>query len=186
MISVEMRTSQDVVTFLIEQHQQIRQLFAKVEAAHSQEREQAFLDLRRMLAIHETAEEEVVHPRARRELVGGEYVVDASLAEEHAAKELIATLEGVQDVDTLEFDEQLSSLKAAVIAHAEHEERQEFSQLAVELDAEQLRRMGQAARLIEQFAPTRPHPGLESGAANMLVGPFASMLDRTRDFLTRP
>jgi hypothetical protein len=48
----------------------------------------------------------------------------------------------VQDVDTLEFDEQLSSLKAAVIAHAEHEERQEFSQLAVELDAEQLRRMG--------------------------------------------
>jgi hypothetical protein len=81
---------------------------------------------------------------------------------------------------------QLSSLKAVVIAHAEHEERQEFSQLTVELDAEQLRRMGQAAGLIEQFAPTRPHPGVESEAANMLTGPFASMLDRARDLLTRP
>src|SRR2546422_8919096 len=114
MISMDMRTSQDVVTFLIEQHQQIRQLFAKVAAAHGREREQAFFALRRMLAIHEIAEEEVVHPRARRELLGGEYVVDARLAEEHAAKELIAKLEEVQDVDTLQFDEQLSSLKTAV------------------------------------------------------------------------
>jgi hypothetical protein len=46
--------------------------------------------------------------------------------------------------------------------------------------------MGQAARLVEEFAPTRPHPGVESAAANMLVGPFAAMLDRVRDLLTKP
>jgi hypothetical protein len=34
------------------------------------------------------------------------------------------------------------------------------------------------------MAPTRPHPGVESAAANILVGPFAAMLDRTRDAIS--
>src|SRR5205823_3632475 len=59
----------DVVEFLLEQHNRIRQLFAETaDAATPEDREKKFFELRRLLAVHETAEEEIVHPRARRAL----------------------------------------------------------------------------------------------------------------------
>ena len=44
--------------------------------------------------------------------------------------------------------------------------------------------MGRAAKLAAAVAPTRPHPGVESQAANLIAGPFAAMLDRARDAIT--
>lgn len=43
--------------------------------------------------------------------------------------------------------------------------------------------MGRAAKLAEAIAPTRPHAGIESQMANLMAGPFAAMLDRTRDIV---
>ncbi|AKU94979.1 hypothetical protein AKJ09_01643 [Labilithrix luteola] len=43
--------------------------------------------------------------------------------------------------------------------------------------------MRTAAELAENVAPTRPHAGIESAAANLIAGPFASMMDRARDAL---
>lgn len=178
------RDAHDVVDLLTHQHQQIKSLFERTMSSAGADREQAFFDLRRTLAVHETAEEEVVHPRARRELTGGEAIVAERLREENDAKKLLAELEAL-DVDSPEFTEKLTTLRDAVIAHAEHEEREEFGRLEAELADDQLEMMGRAARLVEAFAPTRPHPGIESATANVLIGPFASMLDRVRDWLTR-
>jgi hypothetical protein len=44
--------------------------------------------------------------------------------------------------------------------------------------------MRRAVEVAEATAPTHPHPGVESAPANMLAGPFASMLDRARDMIT--
>jgi hypothetical protein len=44
--------------------------------------------------------------------------------------------------------------------------------------------MRRAVKLAESIAPTRPHAGVESAVGNVLVGPFASMIDRARDALT--
>lgn len=55
----------DVVDLLSGQHEQIRSLFAKTLATSGEAREKAFIDLRRMLAVHEMVEEEIVHPRSR-------------------------------------------------------------------------------------------------------------------------
>jgi len=41
--------------------------------------------------------------------------------------------------------------------------------------------MERAAELAEAVAPTRPHAGIESQGANLIAGPFASMIDRARD-----
>lgn len=47
--------------------------------------------------MHEIAEEEVVHPAARRVLAGGnDGLVDDRLAEENEAKQLLSQLEGLQ------------------------------------------------------------------------------------------
>ena len=114
---------------------------------------------------------------------GGEKVVDARLEEEHEAKKLLAELESL-DVDSKEFTGKLTKLRDAVIAHAEHEEAEEFAKLGTELSQQELERMGEIAKLAEAVAPTRPHPGVESPAANLIVGPFAAMLDRVRDVIS--
>jgi hemerythrin superfamily protein len=181
--STQLAGGRDVVAFLVNQHQQIKDLFAQVSTSRGDERQQAFTALRRLLAVHETAEEEVVHPRARKELSDGEEVVDARLQEENEAKQTLATLESL-DIDSTEFEKLFQELQADVLNHAAAEEQQEFGRLADELDPDQLERMRRAVELAEATAPTRPHPGVESAKTNMLAGPFASMLDRARDMLT--
>ena len=173
----------DVVAFLKEQHQQIKALFSEVRTTSGEQRREAFIALRRLLAVHETAEEEIVHPAARKALPQGEAIVEARLQEENKAKKALSAIEDL-DIDSADFVSEINSLAMNVIAHAEAEERQEFGPLGQQLEPAQLERMRSAVKVAERVAPTRPHPGVESRAANMLAGPFASMLDRARDILT--
>lgn len=180
MAQTAIQSPTDVVDFLVSQHQQIKSLFAQTLSASGTAREKAFVELRRLLAVHETAEEEIVHPRAKRKISNGAAVVGERLHEEHEAKTLLQKLEKL-DVDSEEFTRELTALRDAVIAHAEHEERDEFARLGEELSDQELERMGRAAKLAEAVAPTRPHAGVESQVANLAAGPFAAMLDRARD-----
>lgn len=173
----------DVVSFLKEQHEQIKAGFAQVKTARGEQRRNAFFALRRLLAVHETAEEEIVHPAARKQLRDGELIVEARLSEEKKAKQVLAELEDL-DVDSAEFTTHFAALETSVIAHASAEEREEFSMLGSILNQEQLTRMRKAVTFVESMAPTRPHAGVESAAANMLAGPFASMIDRVRDAIS--
>ncbi len=174
----------DVVSFLKGQHEQVKALFEQVISSAGEERSKAFSSLRRMLAVHETAEEEIVHPAARRALPNGEAIVRQRLHEENQAKQELSEIEKL-DVGSTEFDTKIRKLKAAVIAHAEAEEREEFNGLATALEPRRLERMRKAAEFAESVAPTHPHPGIESATANMLVGPFAAMVDRSRDAFSK-
>jgi hemerythrin superfamily protein len=173
--------TEDVVAFLIRQHNLIKDMFDEVlYASEAKAREKAFVDLRQLLAVHETAEELIVHPRARAEIEGGEAVVDARLQEENRAKQQLQKLESM-DIESTEFKTALDQFRNDVIAHAENEENQEFNKLRRELEGEELKRMTAAVRAAQAIAPTRPHPGVESPIENLAVGPFASLLDRARD-----
>ncbi|MDT5220892.1 MAG: hypothetical protein QOF15_2997 [Mycobacterium sp.] len=177
------QTPDEVITFLKAQHDLIEDMFDEVlHASDPQAREKPFIELRQLLAVHETAEEMVVHPRLRREADDGDAIVDALLHEEHEAKELLSTIEGL-DVTSQEFIAELSKLRDAVLAHAEHEELEEFPKLLKEVDVDDLKRMATAVKMAEAIAPTRPHAGVESAKLNFAVGPFASMLDRARDLI---
>ncbi|VBA53305.1 hemerythrin domain-containing protein [Mycobacterium pseudokansasii] len=180
MAKAALKSPTDVIDFLVDQHEQIKSLFAKTLSSSGKQREEAFLELRRLLAVHKTAEEEIVHPRAKRKIAGGEAVVTKRLEEEHEAKTVLSELEKL-DVDSAEFTSKLTKLRDAVVDHAEHEEAEEFARLGDELSSGELERMGRAAKLAEATAPTRPHPGVESQIANLMAGPFAAMLDRARD-----
>jgi hemerythrin superfamily protein len=170
----------DVVDFLVGQHERIKSLFSETLDSSGKEREKAFIELRRLLAVHETAEEEIVHPRAKRKIPDGDKVVGKRLEEEHEAKTVLGELENL-DIDSDEFTNQLKKLRDAVLDHAEHEEKEEFSKLHEELEEKELERMGRAAKLAEAIAPTRPHAGVESQVSNLMAGPFAAMVDRARD-----
>lgn len=183
MVETFVQSSDDAVRFLKDQHNLIKDLFEEVLSASSDEaREKAFVNLRQLLAVHETAEEMVVHPRARGELGDGDAIVDARLEEEHQAKEQLSSLEKM-DVGSKEFLDELTKFRDAVVQHAEAEENEEFDKLQRKLDSDDLGRMAKAVQVAEAIAPTRPHPGVESAKLNFAVGPFASMLDRARDLI---
>jgi len=173
----------EVVKFLKAQHNLIEDMFDEVlHASDPHAREKPFVALRQLLAVHETAEEMIMHPRARRQADSGDAIVDARLKEEHDAKELLSQIEKL-DITSQRFIDEVGKLREAVLGHAQHEESDEFPVLQHELDAGDLKRMGTAVKVAEAIAPTHPHPGVESAKLNFAVGPFASMLDRARDLI---
>ncbi|WP_141578024.1 hemerythrin domain-containing protein [Actinomadura sp. WMMA1423] len=174
-------TTEDVVDLLRAQHGRIRDLFDEVMDSEGAERQKAFHRLVKLLAIHETAEEEIIHPVARR-LPGGDGIVDDRLAEEREAKELLSELDGM-DTDDPRFLKSLDKLRVDVLTHARAEERYEFDRLKDEFSPAQLKGFAAAVRAAEATAPTRPHPGVESATKNMLAGPMAAVADRVRDMI---
>ncbi len=172
---------QDVVELLLAQHTEIKGLFQQVAAAQGKRKADLFEDLVRLLAVHESAEEEVVHPAARRRAKAGDAVVDGRLREEDQAKRDLADLYDL-GVDHPQFDAKLATLAAAVVAHAEHEEHEEFPYLRQNLDADARRKMAGALKAAEATAPTKPHPSApESATGNLIAGPPMAVFDRMRD-----
>jgi hemerythrin superfamily protein len=178
------QSTDDVVKFLTDQHNLIKDMFDEVlSATETKARETAFIELRQLLAVHETAEEMVVHPRVRHEAAKGDEIVDARLKEEHDAKQMLSKLEDM-DLGSQKFIDELTKFRDAVVDHAEHEENEEFTQLERNLKADDRERMAKAVLAAEAISPTRPHAGVESAKMNFAVGPFASMLDRARDAIS--
>jgi hemerythrin superfamily protein len=170
----------DVVALLMRQHGDIRTLFDEVERATGNERRAAFRRLVQLLAVHETAEEEIVHPFTRLSVPDGEKVVEDSLREEREAKETLSRLDDM-DPDSPEFLPALEAFRLEVMAHARAEERYEFNHIRRAAGPARLAAMAAALRAAEAVAPTRPHPGTESAVKNLMLGPVASVMDRTRD-----
>lgn len=155
------KNGQDVVSFLKSQHQDVKQMLESVLSASGKARVKAFVALRRTIAVHETAEEEIVHPAARKAIPNGDAIVEARLREEKQGKQVLTDLEKL-DVDSAEFEEKFKSFKKAVLAHAEAEEKEEFDKLGDKLEPARLERMRKAVEFAESVAPTRPHAGIES------------------------
>jgi hemerythrin superfamily protein len=174
----------DVVDLLVRQHREIRELFVEVLRASEERRGEYFSRLVHLLAIHETAEEEVVHPLARARIPEGDAVIDDRLAEEHDAKELLARMDGM-DASDPKFLLLLDDLRDAVLVHAQREERYEFNWLRQRIPESQLRAAAKVVRAAEATAPTHPHPGIESAKANLIAGPPLAFVDRVRDAIRK-
>jgi hypothetical protein len=170
----------DVIDLLIEQHAWIEYLFNRVLGETGPAKAEAFDDLVRMLSVHETGEEQVVHPVSKALLTEGTALVDARLDEEQEAKKLLQELTDA-DVADPSFDEQLLTLRLMALSHARREERLEFGRLRHLAPAGQLRAMATALTAAQAVAPTRPHPSVRSATANTLAGPPMAIVDRVRD-----
>ncbi|MEU6642525.1 hemerythrin domain-containing protein [Saccharomonospora sp. NPDC046836] len=157
----------DVIELLLHQHREIRRLFTRVQKATPQDRGEAFDRLRRFLALHETAEEMVLHPDARKALADGDRVIDARLAEEKHAGEMVAELEQLGPDDE-GFLPALAQLKKALFEHAGREERTEFPEMRKAHEKARLTELGRTVKAAE---------------ATPLTGSYAAMVDRSRDVL---
>jgi hemerythrin superfamily protein len=173
-------TDKNVVELLTDQHRHIEKLFDEVGSTTvAEERTRAFDELRRMLSVHEAAEEIVTHPNATRHGYGD--VVEARQDEEHEAKRLLASLDGI-DTSSPEFEAGLARLREAVLAHARNEEELEFPLLLSDAAPGELEKMASAVKAVEKVAPTHPHPAAgESAIVNATAGPLAALVDKVRD-----
>jgi hypothetical protein len=172
----------DVIRILLEQHAQVRDLFADIASAQGELKQTRFDQLRALLAVHETAEELVLRPVSTD--IAGQAVADARNDEESEANEVLKKLEAM-DVDDPDFDIKLKGFQHAVEQHAEREEAEEFEPILASCDPELRQQLGARLRAVEKFAPTHPHPtAAGSPTAQLLTGPFVSMVDRVRDALT--
>ena len=173
----------DVVRILLEQHAQIRDLFARIHAAPAVNRKEPFDDLRALLAVHETGEELVLRPQADGDAWKG--VANERNQEEREANQVLADLEHL-DPASEAFEQKLHEFRLAVDEHAEAEEAEEFPRVLTALDVEERRKLGSRLLAVEKMAPTHPHPSAAgSPTAQALTGPFAAMVDRVRDALSR-
>lgn len=171
----------NLIAAVLADHAEIEDRFSQVQSASGMEAKQhAFEGLVRKLAVHETAEEEIVHPLLYR-APGGEVVAEARVDEESKSKDLLSELEKV-GVDDPQFDARFAQLRSEVLAHAEREEREEHPKLEQAIDGDQLQQLAKVFRAAESIAPTHPHPkGPDTALGNMIVGPFAAVADRARD-----
>lgn len=171
--------AQGIIDALRQDHDEVRQMFGQIEQASGDEKRDLFQQLVGELIRHEVAEEEILRPVSKRD--AGEEIADARMKEEAAAEELLKEMEKL-DPSSSEFAAKLSQLRQDVESHAEAEESQEFPKVQEKQSAERLEQMAKAYEGAKKMAPTRPHPSTpNTPAANMLVGPFATVMDRARD-----
>jgi hemerythrin superfamily protein len=148
-----------IARFIKDQHSEIKRLFSQVEANRDDQRREAFECLVRLLAVHETAEEEVIYPVVRSADPAGDGIASARTTEESTARTMLSRLERA-GVDSDEFPPRFAVLRAAVLRHADNEERTVLPLLEQTQDPDMLERMESAARVAESLAPTHPHPHL--------------------------
>jgi hemerythrin superfamily protein len=173
----------DVIRILLEQHAQVRDLFAEVQKAPAHQRQEPFDRLRALLAVHETGEELVLRPQAKDS--AWKEVATERNQEEGEANEVLKSLEDL-DSSSEAFLARLQEFEKSVDEHAEAEETEEFPRVLQALDADERRKLGSRLRTVEKMAPTHPHPmAAGSTTAQALTGPFAAMIDRVRDALSR-
>ncbi|MGW4244144.1 hemerythrin domain-containing protein [Nocardia sp. NPDC004722] len=177
---MDAHTGTDVIDLLLAQHGQIKNALEAVRTADGSGKQRCFEDLVRLLAVHESAEEEVVHPAARHFGVAPE-IVDERLREENEAKHVLAQLAEF-GVHHAEFDTTFRAFAERVVEHAEMEEKEEFGRLLTHASAPERIRLAGVVRFAEALAPLRPHPGIgESATANLLSGPPLAIFDHIRD-----
>lgn len=175
-------SDRDAVSLLVDQHRQIADLFRRTLDSNGARRRRNFVRLRKLISVHETAEEMLIHPRLRWVDQEGDILARARTEEEEQLKTALADLDKL-DGDDPEFTRRLEALRALVLAHNGAEETDEFPVLHRALDAKQRRRLRRRIATVEKIAPTRPHPGLTLGGENVLGGGLAMVVDRTRDGL---
>lgn len=167
----------DVTAVITVQHQRVRELLEQVRLETGPARADAFHALRLLLALHETAEEQAIHPQVLRQLGPYDRAANDRVAEEQTAGQTIRSLELV-DVDSDQFDATFDGFAASVIEHAAAEETDEWPTLRQITDPPVIEAMTEQMRAVPLLAADPSAPGADVS--------FAGMQDWARSRLPAP
>lgn len=169
--------SNDITAVIAPQHEYVKTLLEAVRQQTGHRRAAAFHTLRLTLALHETAEEQAIHPQALRQLGAHERAATDRIAEEQAAGQTIGALEWV-DVDSDQFNATFGHLATSVTDHAAAEEADEWPALRQVTDPAVLSAMLEQMQAVTRLAADPSAPGVQAT--------FSEMQDWAKAHLPRP
>jgi hemerythrin superfamily protein len=178
--------ARDMVSVLIRDHEEVKDLFRRIESAGDATSRRTLADLvTAELVRHSVAEEMYLYPTARDALPDGDRKAEEEIQEHAEVEELLKRWERL-DGDDPEFMAVLEELSRSVLHHIEQEEGQLFPELQRNLTAPQMDALGEKISRAKRLAPTRPHPAApDEPPLDKLLGPPMGLVDRIRDKMSR-
>ncbi len=132
----------DVTALILEDHRQMKEVFAKLEAGSADQRRLLLPVVSSMLIAHSRAEESQVYPAVRDEAGDADDVEHSQ--EEHAAAELALVKVVETDPGSEAFAPVLAAFVEAVTHHMEEEESDVLPAMRTGLSASRLDQLGEA------------------------------------------
>jgi hypothetical protein len=167
---------QDVLALLTMHHGRMRSLFDRAAGSTGDDAQMAFGDLAQLIAVHETAEERMIHPLLK-QIRSDDHLADRLLDEQSRISDALS--DALHAAADGHLHDAITGLREMVTAHCRREERDEFPQLRRILPVPERREMGRAVRAAEAAADDVGHPD-QGRAFPRTMMPTA---DRVRDAL---
>jgi hemerythrin-like domain-containing protein len=139
------RSGKDAIALLKKDHQNVRQLLRKLEAAEEgDERLELFSQVQNELKVHTQIEEEIFYPAFHQSAKGeeGEHLYYEALEEHHVVDMVLPEIRDT-DENSDEFAAKAKVLKDIVEHHAEEEETEMFPKARKLMDSSELKELGQ-------------------------------------------
>jgi len=156
----------DAIAVIASQHEHVKKLLEAVRQETGHRRATAFHNLRLTLALHETAEEQAIHPQALRQLGPYDRAAADRIAEEQTAGQTIAALE-LADADSDQFKYTFGHLATSVTDHAAAEEADEWPALHSITDPAVINAMTEQMRAVTELAEDPSAPGIQATFSEM-------------------
>ncbi len=167
---------------ILQDHQEIRSLFVKYEQSSILDEKYDIIQKARTLLLpHESAEEEVLYPKLRKEVAGGSEIADERTQEEQGAEKLFKEIENM-DSSSPDFISAADKLVEEVRKHASEEERYVLPALMQRFSQKELIGMGNDFKKAKSSAPTHPHPNApHKGIGKTVAGKVAATMEHLQD-----
>jgi hemerythrin superfamily protein len=176
-----------MITFLIDQHREVADMFAqleKMEGAKDDKAQRLAEQVVTSLVQHSVAEEIYLYPTVRKVLPDGDDIAEHEISEHNEAEQTMKRLESLTPEEPA-FWPTVRTLISEVLHHVAEEENSLFPQLRAACSEEQLQELGRKIEQVQKIAPTRPHPSAPfEGTPLAAVAPGAGLVDRLRDALS--
>jgi hemerythrin-like domain-containing protein len=173
-------------TLIRQDHRAVKALFRKFERAKGDsEKQKLAQQIIEELSVHAAVEEQLLYPVLREAKNTLEKRVLNALEEHHAAKLVLAELDGMQVGDE-RFDAKMHVVREAVESHIEEEEAFLLPALPKMLDRGQRMRLSEAMVQLKQSAPNHPHPSApDTPPAGMVASLIAKVTDVGKDLIRK-
>jgi len=131
----------DVLTFLKQEHDEVKEVFAKLEKAKGKQAQSHFEQLRDMLSLHETMEETFFYPRLKQDKRAKDLILE-SYEEHHVLDVLLGEISQLGPSDE-QWDAKIKVLQENTEHHIEEEEGELFPKVRKIWDADIRKEVGQ-------------------------------------------
>ena len=131
----------DVLTFLKQEHDEVKDVFAKLEKASGKQAQSQFEQLRDMLSLHETMEETFLYPRLKEDKRAKDLILE-SYEEHHVLDVLLGEISQLGPSDE-QWQAKIKVLQENTEHHIEEEEGELFPKVRKIWDADIRSEVGQ-------------------------------------------